>query len=359
MRKQAEEKIKAAAEEWRMTFDSIKDFVSIHDINYKIARVNTALADNFDMQPQDVIGKHCYAVFHGCKETPPNCPFKKTLETKKSAWAEFFEPKLGVHLQVSTSPVFNREGDITGVVHIARDVSERKQMEEQLIMTDRLASVGELVSGIAHELNNPLTSVIGFSQLVMEEDVPDTIKKDLDIVYNEANRAARIVKSLLTFAHKHTPVKQISQVNNIIEDVLKLRAYEHRVNNIEVVTRFTPDLPQIMVDYFQMQQVFLNVVTNAESAMIEAHNGGKLTITTGLVDGVVKVSLADNGPGISNENMSQIFTPFFTTKEVGKGTGLGLSICHGIVTGHGGKIYARSQPGKGVTFFIELPVNGE
>jgi signal transduction histidine kinase len=232
-------------------------------------------------------------------------------------------------------------------------------MEEQLMLTDRLASIGELASGIAHELNNPLTSVIGFSQLLLEEDIPENLKEDLGTIYSEAQRASAIVKNLLTFARKHAPMMQISQVNNILEDVLKLRAYEHKVNNIEMEKHFTPELPEIMVDYFQMQQVFLNLIVNAESAMLEANGKGKMVITTGRVNNTIKVSIADNGPGIAKENLRRVFDPFFTTKEVGKGTGLGLSICHGIVTGHGGKIYAEGEIKQGAKFVVELPLNGK
>jgi signal transduction histidine kinase len=151
-------------------------------------------------------------------------------------------------------------------------------------------------------------------------------------------------------------VKQLSQINNIIEDVLKLRAYEHKVNSIVVKRQLSPDLPEIRVDYFQMQQVFLNIIINAEYFMTEAHKRGTLTITTKKERSNLIISIADNGPGISKENLSRIFNPFFTTKEAGKGTGLGLSICHGIVAEHGGQIYARSQPGKGATIFVELPI---
>ena len=223
-------------------------------------------------------------------------------------------------------------------------------------MTDRLASIGELSSGIAHELNNPLTSVIGFSQLLMEGDVPDNIKEDLGIVYSEAQRAAAIVKNLLTFARKHAPVKQLSQVNTVIEEVLRLRAYEQKVNNIEIENRLASNLPEIMIDHFQMQQVFLNIMVNAEFAMLEAHHKGKLVITTEKSDGCYQDYFTDDGPGIAKENLKHIFDPFFTTKEVGKGTGLGLSICHGIVTEHGGKIYATSEKGQGATFIVELPL---
>jgi PAS domain S-box-containing protein len=356
--KQAQERIQRAAEEWRTTFDSITDFISIHDKDNRLVRMNKALADAFKTTPQLLLGKVCHEVMHGTKEPPANCPYRQTLTTGKPATMEMFEPTLGIWIQESTSPIFNEKGEVTGSVHIVRDMSERKRMEEQLVMTDRLASIGELASGIAHELNNPLTSVIGFSQLLMEGNIPDNIKEDLGTVYSEAQRAATIVKNLLTFARKHASVKQLSQVNAIIEDVLRLRAYEQKVNNIEVDKRLATDLPEIMVDYFQMQQAFLNIIVNAESAMLEAHGKGKLAITTERVNGVIKVTFTDDGPGILKENMKRIFAPFFTTKEVGKGTGLGLSICHGIVSGHGGRIYAESEFGRGATFVVELPLNG-
>ena len=357
-RKLAEEEIRHAAEEWRTTFDSITDLISIHSIDNRIVRMNRAFADAFKSTPKELLGKTCYELVHGTKEPLPNCPHQQTLKTGKSAMAEFFEPSLEMHLQVATSPILDPKGELAGSVHITRDVTERKRMDEQLIMTDRLASIGELASGIAHELNNPLTSVIGFSQLLMEGNIPDEIKEDLGIVCSEAQRASNIVKNLLTFARKHAPVKQLSRVNTIIEDVLRLRAYEQKVSNIEVKEQLATDLPEIMVDYFQLQQVFLNIIVNAENAMLEAHGRGKLVITTERVNHVVRTSFVDNGPGITKENLSRIFAPFFTTKEVGKGTGLGLSICHGIVSAHGGQIYAKSEHGKGATFIVELPING-
>ena len=150
----------------------------------------------------------------------------------------------------------------------------------------------------------------------------------------------------------------MSQVNAIIEDVFRLRAYEDKVNNIEVEKHLAIDLPENIMDHFQMQQVFLNIIVNAEFAMLETHHKGKLGITTEKIDNIIKISFADDGPGISEENLKRIFDPFFTTKEVGKGTGLGLSICHGIVSEHGGKIYAKSENGQGTFFIVELPLNG-
>ena len=331
----------------------------IHDKDNRIVRVNKAMADILKMTPKDLVGKFCHEVMHCTKEPPANCPHMQTLKTGKSSGVEKFNTDLGTYFQEFASPLFNDKGEITGSVIVSRDVTQQKRMEEQLVMTDRLASIGELSSGIAHELNNPLTSVIGFSQLLMEGDVPDNIKEELGIVHSEAQRAAAIVKNLLTFARKHAPVKELSNVNAVVEDVLRLRSYEQKVNNIEVENRLSPNLPEIMIDHFQMQQVFLNIMVNAEFAMMEAHHQGKLIITTEKSDRIIRISFADDGPGISKENLKHIFDPFFTTKEVGKGTGLGLSICHGIVTEHGGKIYATSEKGQGAIFIIELPLINE
>ena len=358
-RKRVEEKLEQAAEEWRATFDSITDLISIHDKDNRIIRVNKAVADMLKTTPKALTGKVCHKVMHSTKEPPISCPHLETLKTGKPVVVETYNPKFEAYFHESGSPLYNEKGEVTGSIIVARDITQQKRIEEQLILADRLASIGELSSGIAHELNNPLTSVIGFSQLLIEGDVPDNIKEDLSIVYSEAQRAAAIVKNLLTFARKHTPVKQLSQINTVIEDVMRLRDYEQRVNNIEVEKHLAANLPEIMIDPFQMQQVFLNIVVNAEFAMLEAHNKGKMVITTEKSDNIIKITFTDDGSGITKENLKHMFDPFFTTKEVGKGTGLGLSICHGIVTEHGGQIYARSGRGQGATFIIELPLNKE
>ena len=241
------------------------------------------------------------------------------------------------------------------ILIILDDVTEERNRQERLYLTDRLASIGEMASGLAHEINNPLTGIIGLSSLSAERDIPADVADDLAMINSEAQRCAAIVKNLLSFARKHTPQRKSLNTANILEDVIKLRAFDHKKNNISVEIKFSPDLPQVLVDYYQMQQVFMNIILNAEAAMIEAHQCGNLKITGEAFDGSVRISFADDGPGITRENMKKLFDPFFTTKEVGKGTGLGLSICYGIVTSHGGRIYARSEQGQGATFIVELP----
>ena len=255
------------------------------------------------------------------------------------------------------SPAVLRDasGQPTGLVTIIADVTEQQKMQEQLMLADRLASIGQLASGIAHELNNPLTSVIGFSEMLLENELPGEIREDLKIIDREARRAADIVKGLLTFVRNKGTEKSLVDINSVIQEVLILRSYEQKANKIKVDLRFALDLPRVMVNGAQMQQLLINLIVNAEQSMLEANGRGSLTITTEKDGSMVRISISDDGHGISPENMKKLFTPFFTTKEVGKGTGLGLSICHGIVTEHGGRIYARSELGKGASFIIELP----
>jgi signal transduction histidine kinase len=251
---------------------------------------------------------------------------------------------------------FTRIKDEGMTVISVTDVTEERERQDRLYLADRLASVGQMASGIAHQLSNPLTSVIGMSQLLREEELPEQAGEDVVAIHHEAQRAGQIVKNLLSFARKHEMEMHPSMVGDVIKDVLKLRAHEHQIRRIEVTTNIASDIPLLMMDYFQMQQVFLNIIVNAEEAMTEAHGKGYLSITAERLEGLVRVSFADDGPGIAPENVRRIFDPFFTTKGVGKGTGLGLSVCYGVVTAHGGQVYAESECGKGATFIVDLPV---
>ena len=245
----------------------------------------------------------------------------------------------------------------------ARDITKRKQAEErekelqrELYHSSRLAAIGELAAGIAHQLNNPLTGVLGFSQRLLRKSTDEEFSHDLKRIHTEAERAAKVVQNLLTFARRRQPQKQYSDVNEILESALELRAYELNTSNIEVITDLATNLPEIMLDFHQIQEVFLNLILNAEQAITEANGGGKLTIKTEKRKGHIRTSFTDDGPGIPAEKLYKIFDPFFTTKGEKGGTGLGLSVCHGIITEHGGRIYAKSKPGKGATFFVELPL---
>jgi two-component system NtrC family sensor kinase len=234
---------------------------------------------------------------------------------------------------------------------------EKQKLEEELLLAARLAAVGELSAGVAHELNNPLAAIQGFAQLLTKSnDLNEAAKKDINTIYREAQRAARITQNLLSFARKHKPEKRLISINEALEKILELRAHQMKANNIELSAQLQRDLPLTMADFYQVQQVFMNIIVNAEQAMMEAHGKGRLLVKTSRVNGVIQTTFTDDGPGIRKENLKKIFDPFFTTKEIGKGTGLGLSVCYGIIQTHGGQIYAKSELGKGATFVVEIPI---
>ena len=228
--------------------------------------------------------------------------------------------------------------------------------KQQLIQAEKLSALGELVAGVAHELNNPLAAVMGYVQLLLTRELPTDVTRRLETVSTEAERMARIVKNLLTFARKHPPEKRHLGLNGIIEKTLELKAYHFRVNHIEVETALAPALPMTMLDFHQVQQVLINLLNNAEQAMGEQGKDGRLRIQTRAVDGRIEARITDSGPGIGPDAQRHIFEPFFTTKKEGKGTGLGLSMCYGIMQEHGGGIRFESEPGHGATFILDFPV---
>ena len=234
-------------------------------------------------------------------------------------------------------------------------VDTLKSTQAQLIHSEKLSAVGEFVAGVAHELNNPLTSVMGFSELLMGEDVDEKHRGHLEIIFKSAQRCQKIVQSLLSFARHQQPERKLVGVNKLIEDVLEVVAYPLRTSNVRVITQFSPTLPLVLADGHQIQQVVLNIINNARQAIEANQPAGRITITTIATGETVRIILEDDGPGISPENLQRIFNPFFTTKEVGQGTGLGLSLCYGIIKEHGGNITPTSAPGAGATFTNELP----
>ncbi|MFP3879458.1 MAG: PAS domain S-box protein [Dehalococcoidia bacterium] len=360
-RRRTDQALKDSEERYRGLFENSIEAIFTSDLDHNITSANKALGELLDYGVEQLVGMNWKDVVHPESAESVLGEYNKLLRTGipiRNMVYECIRKDGERRLTQSYVNLVKKGNRPVGFQGTVRDITEHKRENEQLMMADRLASIGELASGAAHELNNPLTSVIGFSQLLMDRDVPDDIREDLKLIHDEAQRATCVVKNLLTFARRHVPAKQLNQVNSIIEDVLRLRAYEQKVNNIEVRRKLALGLPKIMVDYFQMEQVFLNIILNAEYSMTEAQNGGTLTITTSRYNSTVVVSVTDNGLGIAQEHLGQLFNPFFTTKKAGKGTGLGLSICHGIVTEHGGKIYAKSQLGEGATFLVELPIDG-
>ena len=257
------------------------------------------------------------------------------------------------------------EGDALRVQALMRDVSERKRLEDQardlyhqLLQAEKLAALGQTISGVAHELNNPLATILTWAERLAQQPADDQTRRGLETILAESERAARIVRNLLTFARKRHTTRAMVDMNQIVRETLSLRAYEQRLTNVTIIDALAAGLPQVFADPHQMQQVLLNLVINAEQAMVAANGRGTLILRTwhdAERDAVI-LEVNDDGPGVPDEVQPRIFDPFFTTKEVGKGTGLGLTVAYAIVQEHGGRITVKSQPGRGASFYVEMPV---
>ena len=248
---------------------------------------------------------------------------------------------------------------------LMRDVSERKRLEDQardlyhqLLQAEKLAALGQTISGVAHELNNPLATILTWAERLSQRQVDEQTRRGLDTILSESERAAKIVRNLLTFARKRHTTRAMIDLNQVVRETLALRTYEQRLSNITIFEALASGLPHVFADPHQIQQVFLNLIINAEQAMLSAHGRGTLIIRTWhdpSSDAVV-LEVHDDGPGVPEDVQPRIFDPFFTTKEVGKGTGLGLTVAYAIVQEHNGRIAVRSKAGEGASFHVELPI---
>ncbi len=362
-----EEELQHSQERLERMFESVTDGIVVTTLEGIVLKVNERAAQMIGYASGDeLLGKSCFDCVVQSDHNKMADNMQKVIKEGLIRSQEYTLRKAdGTEFpaELSTNVIKDASGNVRGLITISRDITERrqaeereKQLEQELNLAGRLASIGQLAAGVAHEINNPLTGVIGFSHLLLSRDIPDDIKQDLQVIHSEAQRVAKIVENLLVFAHQRKTGREHVNINEIINRVLELRAYEMKVNNIKVEAQLAPELPLTIADAGQLQQVFLNIVLNAEHFITKAHNRGKLIVKTEEVNGSIRASFTDDGTGVSPENLDKIFNPFFTTKEVGKGTGLGLSICHSIITQHQGRIYARSKLGKGATFVIELPV---
>jgi PAS domain S-box-containing protein len=257
---------------------------------------------------------------------------------------------------ISLSPMRDEQGDINSLVVVMTDVTDAADLQSKLMHTEKMAALGQLVSGVAHEVNNPLAAIVGFTDLLLENpQIPENSKEELRVILQEAQRTRVIVQNLLSFARQMPAQREPVQLNSVLRQTLKLRAYDFSNHGVELVEHYQDDLPLVVGDPHQLQQVFLNIFNNAYDAIQDTRRPGKIEVTTVQRVNELEVAIRDNGPGILQPE--RIFDPFFTTKEVGKGTGLGLSICYGIVRAHQGEISARNNAdGVGCTFFVRLPV---
>lgn len=262
----------------------------------------------------------------------------------------------GGQFSVNLSPMRDENGAVASLVVVMTDITDAAMLQAKLMHAEKMAAVGQLVSGVAHEVNNPLTAILGFSDLLLEHPgMPESARKDLRVVMQEAQRTKQIVQNLLSFARQMPPQRSPVQINDIVRRTLALRHYDFASHGVQIIERFDERIPQVIADSHQLQQVFLNILNNAYDAVRETGRPGRIEVlTTRSGNDLVEVSFRDNGSGVLFPD--RIFDPFFTTKEVGKGTGLGLSICYGIVREHGGEIFCRNNDDAGATFFVRLPI---
>jgi signal transduction histidine kinase/CheY-like chemotaxis protein len=248
---------------------------------------------------------------------------------------------------------------------LVRDVSERKKLDDQsrdlyhqLLQAEKLAALGQTISGVAHELNNPLATILTWAERLSQRRLDDSTRRGVETILSESERAAKIVRNLLTFARKRQSTRTMVDLNHVLRDTLALRSYEQRVTNITLIDALASGLPQVFADPHQIQQVLLNLIINAEQAMLSAHGRGTLVVRTwhDVEREAVVLEVNDDGPGVPPEVQPRIFDPFFTTKDVGKGTGLGLTVVYAIVQEHGGRIRLESSRDRGASFFVEFPI---
>jgi two-component system, NtrC family, sensor kinase len=383
--------IRQAKREWERTFDAISDPIAVYNDRGELLRGNKALAEHLELPITGIRRLSCGQVgFCGCESTAhgARCTVHRALTEEPSRT----EVTLGDEriFSVTTFPI-GPATDGPSVVQVAKNVTEEiasarrlqamsnelantngrlvatldqlKSMQAQLVQAEKLSAMGQLVAGVAHELNNPLTSVIGYAQLVEEElragpslRPADEVAQDLRRIAEESERAARIVRNLLAFARRQGAARAPQEIVDVCERVLSLREYAFRMSGVELHTDFPFSVPKVLADVGQLQQVLLNLVLNAEQAMRSSSERRiAITVRHNAASNVVELTVSDSGHGIDAANLSRIFDPFFTTRDVGEGTGLGLSICYGIVRDHGGQITVQSRVRQGTTFKVVLP----
>jgi PAS domain S-box-containing protein len=357
-RRAMEKALRRQEEFQRYLLESFPDLILVVDGDQRYSFVSSRIRDLLGYAPEDWLGKQI-------QEDPDHSPEMLQLTRdllagrKTSGSCECpvrHRDESWRNMRASAGPLFDAEGRINGVIVSLRDITLEKKLEQQIIQSERLAAMGQMIGGFAHELNNPLTSILGMSELLQDSETPETTRKQLEILQQQARRAVEIVQNLTYFSRPPAPGKITLDVADLVQRTLHLHAYSLRKSNITVDFLREPSVPPVQADAHQLMQVFLNLILNSEQAIREVHDHGTLRIRLDKKGKTVSVIFQDDGPGISPEILPHIFDPFYTTKRPGRGTGLGLSICKAILREHNGNVEAASGPGGGAVFTVTLPM---
>lgn len=343
------ENVALAQAELKNIFESISDMVYYTDKDLTIRRVNQAVVKRIGKPEEEIIGKKCYEIFHGKKEPWDMCPHYKSTESQKPYVGELEDPYLGGTFVVSNSPIFDSSGNCVGTVHISRDITELRNLRERVVHSERMAALGELAARVAHEIRNPLISIGGFARR-LEKKLSGDIQEYAKIIVNEVSRLENILKEILGFVKSSRVNKSSVNINDLIANIVDFITPEMDEKQ-NIISRELSELPIIsVIDPDRIKEAILNIVSNAA----QATDHGTITIRTRVEDNEAVIELTDTGCGIKDEDIRNIFNPFFTTKT--QGTGLGLAVTHKIVQEHNGKIKVESVWGGGTAFKIYLPL---
>lgn len=359
--REMEKHIRGEAEFRRHLLESFPDLILVIDNEERFTFVSSRIQDMLGYRPEQWTGKKISEVD---EQSPEFLSLYRDVVAGKLKFG-FCEYRAkhskgtSQIMRATASPLFDADNNPVGVVVSVRDITLEKKLEQQVILTERLAAMGQMIGGFAHELNNPLTSILGLSEMLQETETSEQNKKQLAMMHNQARRATEIVQNLMHFSGPPAAGKTRVDLGEILQRTIQMQAYPLRKSNITVDYLPDPSLPAVTGDPNQLIQAFLALILNAEQAIREVRDRGTLRIRVGRADNAVWVTFQDDGPGIPPENLPNIFDPFYTTKRPGRGTGLGLSICRTVVREHGGNIEAASAPGGGAVFTVTLPSTAE
>ena len=357
-RREMEKALRGQEEFQRYLLESFPDLILVIDLNGRYSFVSSRIHDLRGYKPEDLLGKRVeeeqdyspelFALYRDLitgRKMFGSCDY--SARHRDGSWRT---------MRASASPLFDAENKLSGAIVSVRDITVEKKLEQQIIQSERLAAMGQMIGGFAHELNNPLTSILGMSELLQEGEAPESVRKQMVVLQQQARRAAEIVQNLMYFSRPPAPGKTPIDLGELVQRTLHLHAYSLRKNNITVDFLKESSVPAVSGDAHQLMQVFLNLILNSEQAMREVRDRGTLRIRIENQEKSVSVIFQDDGPGISPEILPNIFDPFYTTKRPGRGTGLGLSISKAILREHNGNVEATSGPGGGAVFTVTLPV---